>query len=396
MAPQPRIDDLEGDAAANSHPSRQRDVRSVAELRNEKAPRDRTAKQDTGTPGQAANLRAAVRTHPYVTLVIIIVVAAGLIGGAAWWLQARHFESTDDAFVDARTVTVSPQVGGAIVAVPVTDNQFVETGAVLVELDRRDYDAAVAQAKAQVEQAQAAVANATAQIDAQAARIDQARQQVEQAQAALTFAQSESKRAQELLSRGFGTQQQAQQTASTREQNQATLQQEQSNLVAAEKQTAVLEAQRQSAAAQVDQANAQLVQAQANLSRTRITAPVGGRPAKISAAVGATAQVGQALMMFVPREVWVTANFKESQLADMRAGQPVEIAVDAYPGKTFAGHVDSIQPGSGAAFSLLPPENATGNFVKVVQRVPVKIVFDRPPDVYLGPGMSVVPRVTVR
>jgi membrane fusion protein (multidrug efflux system) len=133
-----------------------------------------------------------------------------------------------------------------------------------------------------------------------------------------------------------------------------------------------------------------------DLGRTVINAPTNGRVAKLTAATGAYAQTGQALMEIVPDEVWVTANFKETQLSDMRAGQPVDIAIDAYPDKTFHGHVDSVQAGSGAAFSLLPAENATGNFVKIVQRVPVKIVFDDPPDVYLGPGMSVVPSVKVR
>jgi membrane fusion protein (multidrug efflux system) len=139
-----------------------------------------------------------------------------------------------------------------------------------------------------------------------------------------------------------------------------------------------------------------LAVAQINLTRTRITAPEPGRATKISATLGALAQPGVVLMMFVPERKWVTANFKETQLALMRPGQPVDISIDAYPGRAIPGHVDSIQAGSGAAFSLLPPENATGNYVKVVQRVPVKIVFDKPPDVYLGPGMSVVPTVKVR
>jgi membrane fusion protein (multidrug efflux system) len=132
------------------------------------------------------------------------------------------------------------------------------------------------------------------------------------------------------------------------------------------------------------------------LARTIITAPVAGRVIKLTAAKGGYAAVGQALMMFVPREVWVTANFKETQLNLMRPGQPVDIAIDAYPGRTFAGHVDSVQSGSGTAFSLLPAENATGNYVKIVQRLPVKITFDKMPDVLLGPGMSVVPTVKVR
>jgi membrane fusion protein (multidrug efflux system) len=157
-----------------------------------------------------------------------------------------------------------------------------------------------------------------------------------------------------------------------------------------------LNTQRQAASGQLEQARAAQEQADANLARTVIVAPTAGRVTKLSAAKGAYAQVGQSLMMFVPRDVWVTANFKESQLADMRPGQAVDIRVDAYPDRVFHGRVDSIQAGSGAAFSLLPPENATGNYVKVVQRVPVKIVFDKPPDVYLGPGMSVVPDVKVR
>jgi membrane fusion protein (multidrug efflux system) len=147
---------------------------------------------------------------------------------------------------------------------------------------------------------------------------------------------------------------------------------------------------------QLEQAQAAHDLAEANLARTAIKAATAGRITKLTAAKGDYAQIGQGLMMFVPLEVWVTANFKETQLADMRPGQPAEIHIDAYPGRSFRGHVASIQAGSGAAFSLLPPENATGNYVKVVQRVPVKIVFDQVPDVYLGPGMSVVPHVKVR
>jgi len=159
---------------------------------------------------------------------------------------------------------------------------------------------------------------------------------------------------------------------------------------------AVLKTQLDGADATLTQARASEQQAQTNLERTTILAPVAGRVSKLTAAKGAYAQAGQSLMGFVPRDVWVTANYKETQLTDMRVGQGVDISVDAYPGRSFRGHVDSVQAGSGAAFSLLPPENATGNFVKVVQRVPVKIVFDEPVDLLLGPGMSVVPRVRVR
>jgi membrane fusion protein (multidrug efflux system) len=343
-----------------------------------------------------ALLRDRLRRHPYAVagavVVILLVVAAVL----AWWLNARNYESTDDAFIDARTVTIASQLTGTIVAVPVTDNQEVPASATLVEIDPRDYANALAQAKGQVEQAAAAIANLDAQIEAQNARIDAAKKQVEQAQAALTFSRQEAARAQDLLSRGAGTQQQAQQTASDLRQKDAALLSAQANEVAAEKQIAILQAQKQSAQAQLEQANASRDQAQTNLARTQITAPENGRVTKLSAAIGELAQPGQALMVFVPTRVWVTANFKETQLDRMHPGQPVDITVDAYPGRVLHGHVDSIQAGSGAAFSLLPPENATGNFVKVVQRVPVKIVFNGDPGVYLGPGMSVVPTVKVR
>jgi membrane fusion protein (multidrug efflux system) len=155
-------------------------------------------------------------------------------------------------------------------------------------------------------------------------------------------------------------------------------------------------AQRVSALAQVDAAKAQVNTAQINLDRTTISAAQAGRIANLTAALGAYAQPGQAVMTLVPNEVWVTANFKETELGKMKPGDPVDISIDAYPGRTFEGHVDSIQAGSGTAFSLLPAQNATGNYVKIVQRVPIKIVFDSIPDVYLGPGMSVVPTVKVR
>jgi membrane fusion protein (multidrug efflux system) len=337
-----------------------------------------------------------LRKHPYAITAAALVVVVLLAGGLMWWLNARNYESTDDAFIDARNVNVSPQVVGSITEVPVTDNQLVQTGGLLVQIDPRDYQAAVEEAQAQVDQAKAAISNLDAQIEAQKARIDQAEKQVVQTQAALTFAQQENARAQDLVKRGAGTEQAAQQNRSNLTQAEAGVASAQANAVAAHKQIPVLEAQRISAVAQLKQMEAALQHARDNLERTRLTAPVPGRATKISAAVGALAQPGQVMMIFVPENKWVTANFKETQLDLMRPGQPADIAIDAYPGRIFKGHVDSVQAGSGAAFSLLPPENATGNYVKVVQRVPVKIAFDHPPDVYIGPGMSVVPTVKVR
>jgi membrane fusion protein (multidrug efflux system) len=331
--------------------------------------------------------------------VLVLLVAGGIVLAAlvvAWWLHARNYESTDDAFIDARTVQISAQVAAAIVDVPVTDNQLVNAGTELVRLDDRDYVAQRDQGQAQVNQAQASIENLTAQIAAQQAKVDQANKQVAQAQAALTFARQQAERYQQLASKGSGTVEQAQQYASNLQQSDAGLAAAQANADATQKQVSVLQAQRDLAYAQLAQAHATLEQAQANLARTIITAPVAGRVTRLTAAKGNYAAVGQALMMFVPREVWITANFKETQLNLMRPGQPVTISIDAYPGRTFKGHVDSVQSGSGTAFSLLPAENATGNYVKIVQRVPVKIVFDTPPDVLLGPGMSVVPTVKVR
>ena len=349
-----------------------------------------------GYESEASPKRGSLFQRRGLVLLIAVLAIAALIALALWWLNARQYESTDDAFIDARTVQISAQVAAAVVDVPVTDNQSVDAGAVLVRLDDRDFKAQFDQTEAQIEQAQAGIANLEAQLVAQQARIDQADKQVAQAQAALTFAEQEDERYEQLAKQGTATVEQAQQYKSNLLQSQASFAAAQANAVAAEKQNAVLEAQRKLSAAQLAQARAAKEQAAANLSRTVITAPIAGRVTHLSAAKGGWAAVGQALMMFVPRDVWVTANFKETQLDLMRPGQPVDIRIDAYPDRSFAGHVDSIQAGSGTAFSLLPAENATGNYVKIVQRVPVKIVFNQPPDILLGPGMSVVPTVKVR
>jgi membrane fusion protein (multidrug efflux system) len=338
----------------------------------------------------------SLRRHPFAAIAVGLFVIASLVSGTLWWLHARNYESTDDAFVDARIVPISSQVAGEIVAVPVTNNQHVNAGSTLFRIDDRDYRAAFDEAKALVEQADATIANIGAQISAQQARVEQAKREVTEARGALTFAQEQNARAQDLVTRGVGTVEAAQQTSSVLMERQAAYNAAVANETATTKQIHVLKAQQQVARAGRDKEVAQQEEAGANLARTVIKAPVDGFVTKITAAKGAFAQPGQTLIMFVPVNMWVTANFKETQLDLMRPGQPVAISIDAYPGRTFHGHVDSIQAGSGAAFSLLPPENATGNYVKVVQRVPVKIAFDKRPDVYIGPGMSVEPTVKVR
>jgi len=386
--------------AAETCPAR-RTFTSIMDQRVDNERRRETAPSREGKPPSRETQKErswldSLRRRRRMVLSIAALIVVALVAVVVWWVNTGNYETTDDAFIDAHTVPISSQVSAAIVDVAVDDNQPVEAGAVLVRLDDRDYKAQLDQATAQVDQAKANIANIDAQLAAQQARIDQADKQVAQSQAALTFAQQEDERYQRLVKTGTATVEQAQQYQSNLLQAQAAFAAAQANAIATAKQLPVLQSQRQLAEAQLEQARAAREQAQANFSRTVITAPVAGRVARLSAVKGAYASVGQALLMFVPREVWVTANFKETQLRAVRPGNEVEITIDAYPHRKFKGHVDSIQAGSGTAFSLLPAENATGNYVKIVQRVPVKIVFDELPDVLLGPGMSVVPSVKIK
>jgi membrane fusion protein (multidrug efflux system) len=340
--------------------------------------------------------RNGSRRRPFVILAAAFLAVAAVASGYIYWDYASHFESTDDAFIQARQFGIAPKVAGYIAAVPVTDNQHVSAGDVIARIDDRDYRIALDQATAQVAAAKANLQNIDAQITVQQAQITASQAQVEQAQAALTFAEQQAARYADLAQRAAGTVQMAEQTASTLRQDQAGLRNTQAAVTVAQRQVDSLKAQRDNAEASIAQANAQRDQAQLNLSYTTVTAAQAGRVVNLTAAVGQYAQAGTNLTMFVPDEIWVTANYKETQLAHMRAGQPVTLRIDAYPDHVVRGHIDSVQSGSGAAFSLLPPENATGNFIKIVQRVPVKIVMDNPPtDVALGPGMSVVPTTRV-
>ena len=313
-----------------------------------------------------------------------------------YWDYTRHFETTDDAFIAARQFAIAPKVSGYITAVPVTDNQHVAAGNVIARIDDRDYRVALEQAQSQVASAEANIQNIDAQIDVQQSQISASQDQVTQAQAALVFAQQQAARFQDLAQKGWGTVQNSQQYTSQLHQQQAAVASVQANFEVAQRQVAALKAQRSRTVASLEEAKAQRDQAQLNLSYTIVTTAESGRAVDLTAAVGQYAQPGTNLTMFEPDEIWVTANFKETQLDAMRPGQPVALEIDAYPERTIRGHVASIQPGSGTAFSLLPAENATGNYVKIVQRVPVKIILDNPPtDVALGPGMSVVPSVRI-
>jgi len=342
--------------------------------------------------------RSFIRRHPFwVGLACLALVAAIIAAWFGWRIYFYPFESTDDAFIDARSFSVATKVSGYVVDVPVTDNQRVKTGDVILKIAPRDYQIALDQANGQVEVAKASVESASAQIEAAAASVEVAKAQQNSASAALQYAQEEANRQQQLAKTGSGSVQSVQQATATLLQDQANLAQMQASVTSALKSKTVAEAQKSSALASVKQAQAQAEEAQQNMNYTTITAAQPGRIVHLTGARGQFIDAGQAIAMFVPDETWVTANFKETQLTDMRSGQPVDVTIDAYPGHILRGKVASVQPGSGTAFSLLPAENATGNYVKVTQRVPVKIVVDTwPADVAIGPGMSVVPTVTVR
>ena len=422
-----------------------------------------------------------------IAAVIVLLIAAAV--GIHYWLYARSHESTDDAFIDAHITAVSPKVSGYIAKVHVQSNQQVKKGDLLVEIDPRDYEAKLDQAKAALEAGEARlkeaqtgveltransqanvqqasgtvqqaragveasragaaaertrVTQASAAINSARANLQQAQAQVDAAQAELVRARADVDRYQELYSKDEVSRQRLDQaiaTARTAEAQteaarqraaaaasqvnesqaaqrtaaenarraevqigaaQGQVHEAQGKLAAANtapQQVAASQAQAQTASASLQQLRAAVAQAELELSYTKLYAPDDGRVTNKSVEEGALVQSGQPLMAIVPGDVWVTANFKENQLGNLQPGQSTEITVDAYPDKVFKGHVDSIQAGTGARFSLLPPENATGNYVKVVQRVPVKIVFDEPPDPahLLAPGMSVVPEVKVR
>lgn len=372
----------------------QRDVVTLADQDAGRSERRQPAADDGGN-GKKPGF---IRRHPLAIIVGLVVIALLAVAGYIYWQRNIHpYESTDDAFIDTRQFPIAPKVSGYVTEVAVGDNQHVKTGDLLFRIDPRDYQTALEQAQAQIASAQAAITGYDAQIAAQRAQIDQARAEVSQAEAAVGFAKEDAARYRDLQSRGAGTVQQAQQSTANLQEQQAKLTSANAAVIAAERQVGALQAQRSSAEADLVRAKAQLDQAKLNLSYTTVTAAQPGRVVHLSGAVGQFAQAGQSLAIFVPDDIWVTANFKETQITDMRPGQPVDIRIDAYPDQKVTGHVDSVQPGSGTAFSLLPAQNATGNYVKVVQRIPVKIVVDQWPDgVSIGPGMSVVPRVTVR
>ncbi|HEY3800028.1 MAG TPA: HlyD family secretion protein [Caulobacteraceae bacterium] len=337
--------------------------------------------------------------NPLVIVGVVAGVVVLLIVGTLWWLQARRWQATDDAYIDGHVVHVAPQVSGTVVRLYVTDNAVVRAGQPLVDIDAADPRARLQQANAQIAQAQAQIGQQAAIIAA-----DQAAQKQAEADASGAAAQAQEaaddltryRRLQAIAPQAVSAQQLDQALASARN-TAAQRDSAEKKADGAAEQVRAAQAQATGLKAQVAADQAQAQQSQITLADTRLTAPIDGHVAKFNVALGNYVQPGQELMAVVPATLWITANFKETQLALMRVGQRVDVRVDACSGAPLRAHVDSIQRGAGQAFALLPPENATGNFVKVVQRVPVKIVFDHVPESCpLGPGMSVEPKVLVR
>ena len=334
--------------------------------------------------------------------VLALAVALGVAGvghfGYDYLTTGRYLESTDDAYVKADSTIIAPKVSGYIARVAVGDNQPVKAGQLLAEIDNRDFKAALAQADADVAAAEAAVRNIDAQLALQQPIIEQGTADVAAAEANLKFAQEEQARYDGLMKSGSGTVQRAQQTDAALRAGTAQLQRAKSGLSAAERKVDVLTTERTKAVAQADRARAMENQAALNLSYTQIKAPVDGTVGARSLRVGQYVQAGTQLMAVVPLDaVYVIANFKETQLTNVRGGQPVEVEIDSFRGIKLRGHVDSLSPASGLEFALLPPDNATGNFTKIVQRVPVKIVLDdNKLKGLLRPGMSAEPTVNTK
>jgi len=397
------------------------------------------------------------RFRAIAAAVLVILVVAGV-----WFWLTRGRETTDDAQVDGRVTQIAARVGGTVMKVLVTDNQAVDAGAVLVEIDPRDYQVALERARAELADAEASsmaaassipitsattssnVTTAQGSVDQSQSASDAAQKEVEAARARLTTSQAKQREAEAtaakaardverlkgLLAKDEVSQQQFDAATAAAEAQRAGVDSAKSQVVEAEagirvaesrlrqaraveqqahagltaaqtapEQVSASRARASAAQARVASAKASLMQAELNLEYTVVKAPARGVVSRKSLNPGQVVQQGQPLLAIVEvQDVWITANYKETQLADMRPGQSAKVTVDAYGGRTFSGHVDSIAAATGARFSLLPPENATGNFVKVVQRVPVKIVLDagQNPESLLRPGMSVTPTVYTR
>ncbi|HVU28538.1 MAG TPA: HlyD family secretion protein [Verrucomicrobiae bacterium] len=348
---------------------------------------------------------------PFFIWPATIVLAALLFFGLDYFLSALTHESTDDAFIAGHIVSIAPRISGQVVAVHVLDNQMVRSNDLLLELDPADYQTTLAQKQAAQLAEDSNYKAAIAGYELMGVKVTTAQADARSSEAAVTAAAATAARTkadftryQELIKQNTISAQEFDQAKAAAEQAGADLDaarqkaaSDESKVGEAKAQQTAARAEAEAVLAQSKQSQTEVDSAQLNLSYTKIFAPGDGRVTRKQVEVGDYLQAGQQIMSLVPTEVWVVANFKESQLKKMKPNQPATVEIDALGGKKFRAHVDSIQAGSGAQFSLLPPENATGNYVKVIQRVPVKILFDEalPADHTIGPGLSVMPSVRV-
>jgi len=329
----------------------------------------------------------------------LVVLASGASGGWYWWNVLRFLQSTDDAYVQSDISLISPKVEGYIKKVKVTDNQEVAEGAVLFVIDDRDFKAKAAQAEAAVATSEATIATYENRLKLQQAMIEQATASVASAEADLARVQQDYKRYSTLMSTDFASRQRFEQAQADARKGEAAVAKSRAGLAAEQNQLAVLRSQQREEQAKLQQGRANLQLAQNDLENTVIRAPVSGVAGNRAGQVGQYVKPGTQLLSLVPlSRVYVTANFKETQLTHIRPGQLAEVSVDAYPDMTLDGRVESFAPASGAQFSLLPPDNATGNFTKIVQRVPVRIALPEKGPLFglLRPGLSVTVRIDTR
>jgi membrane fusion protein, multidrug efflux system len=360
-------------------------------------PKQEKRQEPISTPVEAVPPAKPAR-RPWVWALVGAVAVAATAAGIGYYIHSLSFESTDDAFIDGHVVPVSSRVAGHVAKVYVTDNQPVKEGDLLAELDPSDFETRLAATEAALQTAQATSKARATGIAAAEADLEQTKADLVAAEAREQRANAHLKRIEILVPQHAASQENLEEAIAGAHVAHAEVTAVREKINA--KQSAVEQAKSAATAAEsgVCQAEAELKQTKLNRSYTKIYAPIPGHVTRKSVEAGAFIQVGQPLLALVDPDVWVIANFKETQLAKMRPGQPVTVTVDTHSDLKFAAHIDSVQRGSGARFSLLPPENATGNYVKVVQRVPVKIVFDDLKQIEqyaLGPGMSVVPTVKI-
>ncbi len=392
-----------GSGSADDNQRREDDARGSSQDRRRRDQNRRTpeAKGDGVEDGDAKASSPLKKT--WVKVLLVVIVIAVLVGGGVWgwryWTVGRFIQETNNAYVKADQVTVSPQVSGYVSSLPVSANQVVAAGQILLTIDDGEAQARLSEQQALVDVRQADVARAETELSRQQAQIDQAKAQLSASQVTAKFSSDQVRRYKPLAASGADTVEKLDQYRSQAEQNDAQVEINKAQLLSATKQVDSLKAAVVQAKAAVDQARAGLLRARIDIGHATIKSPIAGRVGDLTARVGQYVQASTRLMSVVPvDDLYIDANFKETQIGLMRIGQPVTISVDALSGRDLQGRVASFSPGTGAQFALIPPENATGNFTKIVQRVPVRIRFKAGAEArkVLVPGLSVVVSVDTR